>query len=253
MDLTRKQYQAGPAAGELAEAEVHVWKFDLRLRDREAERLKRLLARDELERATRLSQRSLRRRAIAARGRLRELLADYTDQAPAELIFEYGAHGKPYLKGSGPSSGVSFNLSHSKDVALLAIARRREVGIDVEYIKPGRNYAEVARYCFSQREQAQLTGIPAGKRLEAFFHGWARKEAFIKALGLGLAFPLDAFSVSLDPGAAKLLEVRGGRQEADRWRLIELQVGGPFTAALVIEAGATNVRFFEMTEVDSNE
>jgi 4'-phosphopantetheinyl transferase len=232
-------------AGELTEDEVHVWKLDLRLPAKGLARLKSLLSRDELGRMEELSHPLHRSRSIAARGRLRELMASYTDQAPAEIEFEYGNYGKPYLKSAGPSSGVSFNLSHSKDVVLLAITRRREVGVDIEYIKPGRNYLAVAQFYFSERERSQLAALPERARQEAFFHGWARKEAFIKALGLGLAFPLDDFSVSVHPEAAGLLEVRGEQQAAARWQVIKLQVDGPFTAALAVEAGISDVRFFE--------
>jgi 4'-phosphopantetheinyl transferase len=232
-------------AGELTEDEVHVWKLDLRLPATGLVRMMSFLSRDELERAEKLSHQLHRRRSIAARGRLRELLASYTDRAPAEIEFEYGALGKPYLKSAGRSSGVLFNLSHSKDVVLFAITRRRKVGVDIEYIKPGGNYLAVAQFYFSERERSQLAALPERARQEAFFHGWARKEAFIKALGLGLAFPLDDFSVSVHPEAAGLLEVRGEQQDAARWQVIKIQIDRPFTAALAVEAGITNVRYFE--------
>jgi 4'-phosphopantetheinyl transferase len=185
---------------------------------------------------------------------LRRVLARYTGQIAAEIEFEYGPHGKPYLKNPGRSADVSFNLSHSEDVALVAVTRGREVGIDVERVKPKRDYLEVAKFYFSRQERIQLSRLPRDLRREAFFHGWARKEAFIKALGLGLAFPLDEFSVSLEPGTHRLLEVRGRPLQEDvRWRLFALPVDGPFTAALAVEADVTNVRFFNLTEIGTDE
>src|SRR5205807_4072981 len=107
---------------------------------------------------------------------------------------------QPLLPATGQGADLRFSVSHSEDVALLAFARGREIGVDIEAIRADADYCGVAQSFFSRQEQETLRALPAGRQCEAFFACWSRKEAYIKARGMGLSLPLDQFDVSLTPG-----------------------------------------------------
>ena len=131
---------------------------------------------------------------------------------------------------------IRFNLSHSGGYALYAIARGREVGVDVEVIRPKSKAPELVNRFFSAKEKAAFQELGADERVSAFFAGWTRKEAYVKATGKGLRFPLDRFDVSLKPGDQNaLLEVEGAPEEVNRWSLRDIDLGPGFCAALAVE------------------
>lgn len=220
----------------LAGDEVHVWRARLDVPPTRAERLLGLLARDERERAERFHFQRDRDRFIAARGLLRSILGGYLNVEPGSLRFDYGARGKPSLAPEHNPEGLRFNVSHSQGVALFAVARGRELGVDVERVSARVACEEIAARFFSARESARLFELPEGLRAEAFFNCWTRKEAYIKARGEGLALPLDLFDVSLVPGEpAALLENRIAPEEVSRWSLLELTPWPRFAAAIAVE------------------
>lgn len=152
---------------------------------------------------------------------------------PGRLNFCYGSHGKPALAEGSGEDALRFNVSHSHGLALFALTRDREVGVDLEYVRSDLELEEIAARFFSPQEAATLRSLPAEMRTEAFFAGWTRKEAYIKARGEGLSLALDGFSVSLVPGEpAMLLNTRGDPSEAARWTLRELKSGPGYAAAL---------------------
>jgi 4'-phosphopantetheinyl transferase len=127
-------------------------------------------------------------------------------------------------------------VSHSGGIVVYAFTRSREVGIDVEHIRPMGDMLDVARRNFSIGEFAALTGLPEKDRLMAFYLCWTRKEAFIKAIGEGISFPLQQFDVSLIPGEpAQLQAVFGSQEIAQRWSMHDLKIAPGYAAALVIE------------------
>jgi 4'-phosphopantetheinyl transferase len=131
---------------------------------------------------------------------------------------------------------LSFNLTHSHQLALYAVTRRREIGVDLEYVRADFADEQIAERFFSPREVAALRTVPENLLKEAFFHCWTRKEAYVKAKGEGLSIPLDQFDVSLAPGEpALLLSTRDDPQEADRWSLQALFPGSGYVAALAVE------------------
>ena len=131
---------------------------------------------------------------------------------------------------------LRFNLSHSQGLALYAVTRGREIGVDLECIRPISDAEQIAERFFSAHENAVFRTIPAHEKPKAFFNCWTRKEAYLKALGDGLARPLDEFDVSLAPGEpAKLLRIEGAPQEASRWSLNRLEPGSGYVAALAVE------------------
>lgn len=209
--------------------EIHVWHAAL---DRDAgavERWASTLSPDEIARANRFHFANDKNHYIVGRGMLRELLGKYLGQVPASLEFSYGEHGKPALAGAHAASGLSFNLSHSGGLVVYAFAKARNLGIDVERIKPDFVSEDIARRYFSAREVNDLLSLPTDEeRPEAFFRCWTRKEAYLKARGAGLQIPLDSFSVSLLPGQPA--EFLGGVEPC--WNLAAFGLAEGYAAAV---------------------
>lgn len=225
----------------LGEREVHVWRFTLDPSDERIARCETTLSADEGRRAARFRGPGLRRRYVAGRGGLRSLLACYTRARPETLAFSYGAHGKPSLVEAPPR--FEFNLSHSHGLALCAVSTVGTLGVDLEQIRPmeedGRKL--IGRF-FSAVEQVEFLGLAEGERLGAFFRGWTRKEAFLKAVGTGLATVLDSFDVTLGPSvAAALLRFENDPAAAARWSLHDIDLGLGFAAALAVESRGTPI------------
>lgn len=195
----------------------------------------RVLSADEHERAERFHFRNDRNHFIAARGLLRLLLSRYLDLPPQQLSFSYSPYGKPALAGESERASLRFNVSHSHGVALYAFTLEREVGVDVEYIRQDVVNESIAEHFFSAQEVASLRALPAEVQPQAFFNCWTRKEAFIKARGEGLSFPLDQFDVSLVPEEpAALISIRNNPLEASRWSLQTLPIEEGYVAALAV-------------------
>ncbi len=221
----------------LEAADVHVWAA--RLDDLSEAALRSPLSADERTRGGRFHFERDQRRFVAARGLLRVLLGQYLEADPAGLCFGYGPQGKPFLEEHGE---LRFNVSHSGGLALLAFARGREVGVDVEQERPLPEWEDIAGRYFSAWEVAELRRLRADERGPAFFRCWTRKEAFIKATGEGLSRPLDAFCVSLAPGEpARLRRVVGEPEALRRFRLEDLRPGPGFAGALAIEGEAKRI------------
>ena len=216
--------------------DVHVWRARLNQPASTVKSFRSILSPDELRRADSFYFEKDRTRFIVARAVLRTILSRYLGVPPRAVRFCYGRHGKPALAEESGGNGLRFNMSHSHELALYAVARDREVGIDLEYIRQDFASQEIARHFFSPREVSTLCALPASMQARAFFNCWTRKEAYIKARGQGLALPLHQFDVSLSPGEpAELLSSRENPQEASRWTLRELAPGDGYVAALAVE------------------
>ena len=177
---------------------IDVWRIDLR----KPPAGEAVLTADERERAARLRIEAKRTQYVTARTALRVLLGRYLDRAPAELELELGEHGKPEL----PRSGVSFNLSHSGHVALLAVTSGDlRLGVDVEEMVAQRAHDRLARRFFSTHEADSYATLPEGERADAFYRLWTRKEAYLKAWGTGLSFSSRRFTLETAPGSGNLL------------------------------------------------
>jgi 4'-phosphopantetheinyl transferase len=221
----------------LTAEDVHVWRIALEVGDTLLSRLREMLADDERRRAERFHFDKDRRHFIAGRGSLRVLLARYLTRRPEEVRFTYTNYGKPMLADESNIGDVRFNLTHSHGLALLAVTRGRDLGVDVERLRDMERDGEpLAERFFSPREAAALRSLPPELRREAFFHCWTRKEAYIKANGKGLALPLDQFDVSLHPGEpAALLATRHDPEEAARWSMHSLFPGEEYVGVLAVE------------------
>jgi 4'-phosphopantetheinyl transferase len=221
----------------LAADAVHVWRVDLRVAADCVRRLEATLSSAERARAARFNFPEHRERFIVAHGALRDILSRYLSARASELAFEANAHGKPAL-ALPEHTWLQFNLTHSADLALVAVTRDRPVGIDVEHKVPPDDPARLVAQFFSANENAAFSALPESQREAAFFAGWTRKEAYVKALGEGLSTPLDQFDVSLAPGQpARLLADRLHPDHPAHWSLLDLDpdaIGPEYAAALAI-------------------
>lgn len=189
----------------------------------EEAQLATLLDADERARAARFRFARDRRRFVVRRGRARQWLAEEAGGDPARLRFTVNAYGKPELAG-----GPRFSLSHSGEAMMLAIGDT-EVGCDIEAIDPALDWPPLARTFFSGHENTALSALGGEESRIAFFTCWSRKEAFVKALGLGLSYPLGAFTVSVGNQAAI---VSGG----EGWSACGIGSPAGYRAALVVRA-----------------
>ena len=201
---------------ELTTGSIHIWRASLRLEEIVLQRLARHLSAAETVRARRFVFEADQKSFAASHGILRHLLSQYLQCSPQEIQFVCGPYGKPVISQPSPSIGLEFNLSHSNGVVVIGISRERELGVDVEKIRPEFASDEIARRYFSSTEVEDLTRIPPDLRSEAFFRCWTQKEAYVKALGEGLRFPLDSFSVSLTPGEPPYLRAA----DEARWKIL---------------------------------
>lgn len=225
----------------LGDDQVHVWRASLEIAQAQLQQLRRCLTDDEISRANRFVFEKDRNHYITARGQLRHILSAYLSQQPAALRFEYTSHGKPSLAGA---HDLNFNLSHSGTLALYAVTRSRELGIDIESIRPDFSGIDIAEHYFSKNEVAVFRKLPENLHSGAFFTCWTRKEAYIKAIGEGLSCPLDTFDVAFAPGEApKLLTNRVKPDEVRRWSMYDLPAGEGYKAALCIE-NSPDLRLF---------
>lgn len=225
---------------------MHVWQS--KLDDHDAGSLRSFLAEDEISRANRFHFAKDRDDYIVARALLRKLLAAYLGLGAEEVRFGYADKGKPFLLESDRSA-VNFNLAHSHGLALYAFAHRREVGVDLEFIRDDLESEKIAERFFSPREIETLLTVPVELRKQAFFNCWTRKEAYIKARGEGLSLPLDEFDVSLRPGeSAVLLRNHKEPAEAARWTMRSISVPSGYVAALVVEGHSFELKTFTLTK-----
>lgn len=226
----------------IQENEVHVWTVSLAAPAIEAERLPTLLSDDERMRTGRFRFVEHATRYTVARASLRRILSRYTDTAPELLRFKYTANGKPFF-ANGP---IHFNLSHSCDVAVVAVSRGREVGVDVEQIRRDNDLLDIAAHYFAPEERAALRLLSTEERRFGFFRCWTRKEAYLKARGDGMSLDLHAFSVSLGPNEpAALIASAEGPAELKRWKLADLKLQDGYAAALAVEGHRCDLRLFE--------
>lgn len=193
-----------------------------------------LLDEDEQLQADRFVFERDRRRYVAAHTAVRRTLGRLLGLEPHDVRFAVGPHGKPHLIDA--SLDLRFNLSHSGERALLAIALGRDVGIDIEQWKTMSDMLGVAEHVFSPTELARLQQTPDERRPDVFFRVWTRKESFIKAHGDGMAFPLAGFEVSDDPsGDQLLLACAAAPGEMARWTMRDLACEAGHSAAITVE------------------
>ena len=209
----------------LKQNQVDIWRLNLDLDENSLNELQNLLSEEEITRAEKLKSKELRRRFIAARGMLRKILSRYTRKNPQDLKFQYNQNGKPELV----DSQIYFNLSHSQDLALCAVALN-PVGIDLEKIKDNLNHLKLAQEYFSEKEYNCILNLPQEQQKKAFYQIWTRKEAYVKAKGSSLSKSL---SRDLDtPG----------------WFITDLNIDS-YATALAIESKKIEIRPLTLSQL----
>ena len=228
------EWRAGPVA-QLGERAAHVWRIQLRAFD--PRELIGLLSHDERERAERFYHERDAHAYVVSHGMLRRILARYDERPPSALSFIEGPKGKPALVSTAHSRSLEFNLSHSGDLALVAVTRRGPVGVDVEQWDRAVEHLALAEHFFSPVERDALRSLAhdLDQRTEGFFNAWTRKEAYLKATGHGITRGLHHFDVSLSPTEpAALLADRLDPLAVQRWRVVALAAGDGYAAAVVV-------------------
>lgn len=223
------------------QGEIHIWRRSLKITPSQQAKDFAILNEDEKKRAQRYFFDKHRRRFIAARAGLRCILSRYLNLAPVQIHFNYAKFGKPELSKLHNPDNIRFNVSHSGDLALYALLRDDEVGIDIEKIN--RHSIEgIAERFFAKTECEAWVRLPSEQKKEAFYRIWTQKEAFIKAVGEGLSYPLDKFSVNVTPPAG-LLTLEQGNPKQWRIQVIEMEAG--YSAALAIQRRQATLRYFK--------
>jgi len=229
----------------LEENAVHVWRIALGDAT-QTKRYHHLLSAEEQGRARRFFRKEHGDRYVIAHGALRCILAHYVSERAESLEFSVSEHGKPSLAATTPAgaSGIEFNLSHSGDLALVAVARGRSVGVDLERWSEETEHLELAERFFSPAERDALRALADSREkvVAGFFAAWSRKEAYLKATGHGISRGLHHFDVTLGPGEpARLLGDRLDVRATERWEMLSLEPAPGFSAALVAESPIVQV------------
>ncbi len=246
MELVPPPWEPRTLPLELPAGVAHVWRVRADVPAEEENRWRMLLAGPEEERLGRFHFAADARREAVSRAALRLLLADYLDLAPGKIAFATEAKGKPYVAGSAPDRRIEFNVSHSGEWVLLAFARGRRVGIDVERWRE-IEAEQILRDFFLPEEVEEWRRWPEDRRPAAFFDAWTLKEAYLKGLGAGLSKPLRSFRVRLGPTEPPALTWCADDADApQKWSLARLGVAPGYAAALAAESGIRRVASFTL-------
>lgn len=229
-DLARR------TAASLGGDEIQVWIATAPSDETSLKVLAGTLNSDERERAESLRVREPRREFVFGRVLLRQILGACSQVEPAALVFGYQPQGKPFLLRSALGTGLSFNLSHSGSLVAIALARGREVGVDIESVRQLDDWPRLAERIFSPHELCELYSLPKQQQPQAFFNGWTRKEAYLKATGEGLTDALAAIEVTMAPGKEpELLGLPTGPEAAHQWGIRDVPLPPDFAGAVVFE------------------
>lgn len=222
---------------------VHIWQLNISKTKSHYDYFYNLLSKDEKLKIEQFKFKKDKITSALARGALRLLLSKYLNCPIDTIIFKYGEYGKPELAGN---KTVKFNISHAGEIIVIALTENNDLGIDVEQIKYNFNVLDVVNSYFSKTEIEYLNKLPKATQTEAFFRGWTRKEAFIKAKAKGLSFPLDTFCVSIDSDKkAELLETLWDMEEKKLWQIIPFETEPNYKAALAIKNEIKTIEYFK--------
>jgi 4'-phosphopantetheinyl transferase len=204
------------------------------------------LSESERIRAAKFLREEDRARYVFSKGRLREILARYLDARAEEIAFCANEFGKPRLDAPFHSSGICFNVSHSKDLVVIAVACDRQVGVDVEFVRTIVDFESIAHRWFTDSEREFV--MSEQDSLNGFFRCWTRKEAFVKAIGKGLSAPLNSIDVSLPRGSTsgRIHAIDEGSEKI--WWLTDVNAPEGYRCALVIEGDEPSLIYREWPE-----
>ena len=227
---------AGPSGCAVLDGDVHVWQLDVREQSERLAELEQLLSENERAAAAKYAFADVRERYVTVRGMLRTILAGYLATRPEHIQFDYGAYGKPHIGGEHATSGICFNVSHSSDRALIAVAKGRELGVDLEQARPRPSIDRLAERLFSPRDLIAWRSLSTERQIAEFYRSWTWKEAYLKAIGRGLSGELDGFTLHLIHGREMYLPAAWQNAGDNRsWSFVELSPATGYRGALAIE------------------
>jgi 4'-phosphopantetheinyl transferase len=216
--------------------ETHIWNADLDQPVSTIRSLGSLLSLEEKKRAERFHFEKHRNRFIVCHGLLRVLLSHYIGIKPDHIQFSYGQNGKPALPEMLNNCDIRFSLSNSRGFCLFAISRCREIGVDIEFIGRSLDCDQIINNFFTEKEKCSFYCLNKKQKEKAFFKIWTKKEALLKALGIGLSLPLNSFSVSLsDHEIVELPSVEGFLKKETMWEVNVLNAYKEYSASWAIE------------------
>lgn len=219
---------------------IRVWRIPLDPSAPPAEHGIATLTDDERARAARFRFDRDRNRWLGAHVALRRILGAELGVAAERIRYLRGPAGKPAVAWPA-DTGLEFNLSDSGDLALLALSRIGPVGVDVEHLERIPDFSTIAESHFADDERRALLALPSPDQLEGFYRIWTRKEAYIKAIGIGLGFALDRFAVTLAREAPRLLHIDGDADRARAWSLHDVSPSAHYVGALAVERADAEV------------
>ena len=221
--------------GIISSNKVHIWRYYPEETNSQMETLQDTLSADELARSEKFHFEKDRKKFILTRGILRKLLGCYLNKNPQQIRFDYTSFGKPFLAIDSENSNISFNLTHSGEIVLYAISCNQELGIDVEQVRDHTDVMAIAKRFFSQREIGQMEKANEKNRTQLFFRYWTRKEAFVKALGKGVSFPMERLDVSLINKFLPIIKLPAENNETAYLNVKDLFPGDGYVAAIATE------------------
>lgn len=224
-------------------SEIHVWDFPSAVAEPFLSQCRELLSAEERERASRFHFERDAHRFSVTRSRTRSILSAYLQSPARDLRFVYSEHGKPSVPN--PPEDIRFNVSHSGDRALVAVALGREVGVDIEQIRTNVEVEQLAEKFFSPTERQFIREQPGEEKLAAFFRCWTCKEAFLKGQGVGLSRSLASFDVVFGNNRERLVPIRVDSVET-RWSLLELETLPGYAAATAVEGSPRTLKVFQL-------
>lgn len=219
----------------IANLEVHLWLASLDQWNESFSLLSSMLSEDEFSRAKSFYFEGDRRRFIIRRGLLRKILSLYLGTDPGKIQFSYGPDGKPYLSQELGSGAIQFSISHSDGLAIYAFTRGRRIGVDLEVVQEWTDIEHIAACFFSPRENALLRQLSPKLQRQKFFHWWTCKEAYLKATGEGLTYPLNLVDISLDLAKPPQFLNPESPTKGSKWSLKVLSPTRNSVAALAVE------------------
>lgn len=231
----------------VSEAQVHLWRQSLDLSSLALSRLCEVLSVDEISRANQFHREVDHNRFIAARGLLRIILSRYISRDAANIAFSYSKFGKPYIASTSNASELTFNIAHSANLAVYAITRKRKIGVDLEKVQAKFGGNEIAETVFSANEIAHLRSLSSQEQDSAFFKGWTRKEAILKAMGTGLSQPLNQYEVMFDLETSPTLsDDRLDRNPLRSWWVKSIDLGDDFVAAVALIGDDWKISYWQL-------
>ncbi len=219
-----------------------IWRLQLDYQSGELNQYKSLLSSSELIKSEKFHFDKDRNRFIISHGVLRKILSTYTGLRPEEIKISENRYGKPFVQPGTADNDIRFNISHSHRGVLLAFSSGIELGVDLEFQRSDFPTLDIVKRFFSEREIADFLSVAVSDRVQAFYNCWTRKEAYIKARGMGLSIPLESFDVSLIPGQPAELRKAPDDGIAGEWRVMDLNVWGGYSGAICIEKEVVSIK-----------